>query len=111
MTGTAKGLATKLVGTISGTIKPILMKKIGYEQGKKVGTQTDRTKYYLFAMTTIIPIVTGSLGLIPKFFYDLGGEKREKMYEELLARRAATQKVLSTGEIGKPDEPVATVEV
>jgi len=99
MTGTAKGLATKLVGTVSGTIKPILMKKIGYEQGIKVGTQTDRTKYYLFAMTTIIPIVTGILGIIPKFFYDLGGKKREMMYEELLARRAAKQKELSNGEV------------
>jgi len=97
MTGTAKGLATKLVGTVSGTIKPIIMKKIGYEQGIKVGTQTDRTKYYLFAMCTIIPIVTGILGIIPKFFYDLGGKKREIMYEELLARRAAKQKELSDG--------------
>ena len=111
MTSTARGLATKLVGTVSGTIKPILMKKIGYEQGIKVGTQTDRTKYYLFAMTTIIPIVTGSLGLIPKFFYDLGGEKREKMYEELLARRAAAQKVLSTGETDNPDKPSASAKV
>ncbi|HOU10962.1 MAG TPA: MFS transporter [Clostridiales bacterium] len=97
MTGTAKGLATKLVGTISGTIKPILMKKIGYIQGRQVGTQTDRTKYYLFAMCTIIPIVTGILGIIPKFFYDLGGKKREMMYAELLARRAARQRELSDG--------------
>ncbi len=103
MTGTAKGLATKLVGTISGTIKPILMKKIGYEQGKQIGTQTDKTKYYLFAMCTIIPIVTGILGIIPKFFYDLGGEKREQMYEELLARRSATQKELSDGLTGSKD--------
>lgn len=103
MTGTAKGLATKLVGTISGTIKPILMKKIGYEQGKQIGTQTDKTKYYLFAMCTIIPIVTGILGIIPKFFYDLGGHKREVMYEELLARRSATQKELSDGSTGQTE--------
>lgn len=97
MTTTAKNLATKLVGTVSGTIKPIIMKKIGYEQGQLIGTQTDKTKYYLFAMTTIIPIVTGLMGIVPKFFYDLGGEKREKMYEELLVRRAAAQKILSKG--------------
>lgn len=99
MTTMAKGLATKLVGTVSGTIKPLIMKKIGYEQGKLIGTQTDTTKYYLFAMTTIIPIVTGILGIVPKFFYDLGGEKREKMYEELLVRRAAAQRILSNGEV------------
>ncbi|HOO25688.1 MAG TPA: MFS transporter [Clostridiales bacterium] len=97
MTSMAKGLATKLVGTVSGTIKPIIMKKIGYEQGRAVGTQSDRTKYALFAMTTIIPIITGLLGIVPKFFYDLTGEKREKMYEELLARREETQKQLSNG--------------
>jgi len=73
------------------------MKKIGYIQGRQVGTQTDRTKYYLFAMCTIIPIVTGILGIIPKFFYDLGGKKREMMYAELLARRAARQRELSDG--------------
>jgi Na+/melibiose symporter-like transporter len=98
MTSTAKGLATKLVGTVSGTLKPIIMKKMGYEQGKDIGTQTDKTKYALFAMCTVIPIATGILGIVPKFFYDLGGKKREKMYEELLTRRAATQKVLSKGE-------------
>ncbi|MGI6247919.1 MAG: MFS transporter [Acutalibacteraceae bacterium] len=104
MTSTAKGLATKLVGTVSGTVKPIIMKKIGYQQGQKVGTQTDMTKYSLFAMCTVIPVVTGLLGLIPKFFYDLSGEKRERMYEELLARRAAAQKVLSTGDTEQPGE-------
>ncbi|NLX94327.1 MAG: hypothetical protein GXZ02_10885 [Clostridiales bacterium] len=104
MTGTAKGLATKLVGTVSGTIKPIIMKKIGYQQGQLIGTQTDKTKYYLFAMTTIIPVVTGLLSIGPKCFYDLGGEKREKRYEELLERRAATQKVLSKGEDAEQPE-------
>ena len=101
MTSTAKGLATKLVRSVSGTIKPLIMKKIGYEQGKQFGTQTDKTKYYLFAMTTIIPFLTGLMGIVPKFFYDLGGEKKEKMYEELLVRRAATQKVLSDAENGQ----------
>lgn len=99
MTSMARGLATKLVRTVSGTIKPIIMKKIGYEQGKQFGTQTDSTKYALFAMTTIIPFLTGLLGIIPKFFYDLGGEKRERMYEELLARRADNQKTMSSGEV------------
>ncbi len=108
MTITAKNLATKLVGTVSGTIKPIIMKKIGYEQGQKIGTQTDKTKYYLFAMTTVMPVVTGLLSIVPKFFYDLGGEKREKMYEELLARREATQKVLSKGE--EAEKPVLPLE-
>ena len=108
MTSMAKGLATKLVGTVSGTIKPIIMKKIGYEQGRAVGTQTDSTKYALFAMTTIIPIVTGLLGIVPKFFYDLTGEKRERMYEELLARRKEAQKTLSNGQAGGESTSIDT---
>ena len=62
---------------------------IGYEAdafrtGKE---QTDKVKFFLFAMFTIIPAVTGSLGIIPMLFYDLNNDKKEKMYAELLERR------------------------
>ena len=53
-------------------------------------------------MCTLLPTVTGILGLIPKFFYDLSGEKRERMYAELLVRREEMAKKLedaSTEEI------------
>jgi Na+/melibiose symporter-like transporter len=52
----------------------------------------------LFAMATIIPTVTGLLGIIPILFYDLGGEKRERMYAELLQRREAASKIASVGD-------------
>ncbi|HZJ78356.1 MAG TPA: MFS transporter [Clostridia bacterium] len=94
MTSTAKGLATKLVKSISGTIKPILMNKFGYNLKAGFGKQTYRTKYYLFAMCTILPFVTGILGIVPKFFYDLSGKKRDRMYDELFAQRLARQKLL-----------------
>ena len=38
-------------------------------------------------MCTLLPTVTGIFGLIPKFFYDLSGEKKERMYRELTERR------------------------
>ena len=38
-------------------------------------------------MCTLLPTVTGIFGLIPKFFYDLSGEKKERMYRELAERR------------------------
>jgi Na+/melibiose symporter-like transporter len=38
-------------------------------------------------MFTIIPAVTGSLGIIPMLFYDLNNKKKEQMYAELLERR------------------------
>ena len=50
-------------------------------------------------MFTIIPFVTTSLGIIPMLFYDLSGKKKEKMYEELLERRASMSKEATTGDL------------
>ena len=49
-------------------------------------------------MATIIPTVTGLLGIIPILFYDLSGEKRERMYAELLARREEDAKIAMSGD-------------
>ena len=102
MTTTAKGLATKLVRTVSGTLKPILMKGFGYDLTAGFGKQTYKTKYYLFAMCTVIPFITGSLSIIPKQFYDLSGEKRNRMYDELFAQRLAKQKTISEQQKNAP---------
>ena len=40
-------------------------------------------------MGTGIPVITGALGIIPKFFHNLNGAKRDRMYQELFARREA----------------------
>ena len=64
-----------------------MLSKIGYVQGKTIGTQSDSTKWWLFAMCTGIPQLTGILAVVPKFLYPLSQEKREIMYNELLERR------------------------
>ncbi|MBQ7101662.1 MAG: MFS transporter, partial [Clostridia bacterium] len=87
MTGVAKDLARKLVGTVGASIKAFLLSKIGYVEGAGYGNQSARTEYMLFAMCTLLPTVTSVFGLVPKFFYDLSGEKRERMYRELMERR------------------------
>ncbi len=87
MTGVAKDLARKLVGTLGNTIKSFILSKIGYVEGAGYGNQTERTEYLLFMMCTLLPTVTSVFGLIPKFFYDLSGEKKERMYRELAQRR------------------------
>ena len=56
-------------------------------EGAGYGNQTERTEYLLFMMCTLLPTVTSVFGLIPKFFYDLSGEKKERMYRELAERR------------------------
>lgn len=87
MTGVAKDLARKLVGTLGNTIKSFILSRIGYVEGAGYGNQTERTEYLLFMMCTLLPTVTSVFGLIPKFFYDLSGEKKERMYRELAERR------------------------
>lgn len=89
MTGVAKGLASKLVGTLGQTIKAMILSRIGYVQGAGFGGQSEKTEYSLFWMCTILPVVTGILSIVPKLFYDLSGEKRDRMYRELHERRKA----------------------
>ena len=88
MTGVAKELALKLMGTVNGAITALIMKEIGYVQGA-IYNQSDHTKWWIFAMATGIPIITGIFGNIPKFFYPLNQKKRDAMYADLLQRRQA----------------------
>ena len=89
MTGVSMDLISKLQSAVMGGINNVVMGKIGYVQGKEIGTQTDKTKWWIFALGTGIPIISSSLGIIPKFFYPLSAEKRTQMYEELTERRQA----------------------
>lgn len=89
MTGVSMDLIAKLQGAVMGGVNNVVMGKIGYVQGQEIGTQTDKTKWWIFALGTGIPIISSSLGIIPKFFYPLSAEKRKQMYEELTERRAA----------------------
>lgn len=100
MTSVVKGLATKLASILNSTVSLQIKKYIGYDITSYTrGTaQTDDTKHGLFAMATIISSVTGLLGIIPILFYDLTGEKRERMYAELLARREEASKLAMSGD-------------
>ncbi len=91
MTGVTKDLATKAVSTVGAMIRTAILGSIGYKQGAGFGGQSESTEYKLFATSTALPVVTGLLAIIPKFFYDLSGEKRERMYNELYARRKAME--------------------
>ncbi len=96
MIGVSMSLISKLQGAVMGSINNIVMGKIGYIQGMEIGTQTDKTKWWIFALGTGIPIISSSLGIIPKFFYPLSAETREKMYADLQERRAAMAEFMKT---------------
>ncbi len=89
MTGVAKGLITKMVGAVKNTVQPLLFKAFGYDNTKNQGGQTPEARYALFFMCTLLPVVTGILSVVPQLFYDLQGEKRDRMYADLRERRKA----------------------
>ena len=90
LTGVAKGLPTKLINTFGASVKTLILHKVGYVEGAGFGGQTEKTEYSLFWMCTILPVITSIASIIPKFFYDLNGEKKERMYRELYERRHQT---------------------
>ncbi len=96
MTGVARGLITKVQRIVNNIVRNLIMNKIGYEQGKVVGTQSYKTKFWLFVLSTGFPVVSGALGIIPKFIYPLTGKRRDQMYKELLERRDAVSKAVKT---------------
>ncbi|MBQ3006944.1 MAG: MFS transporter [Clostridia bacterium] len=85
--GVARNLITKLQNLFMNSAKNLILEGIGYKQGIAIGTQTDKTKWWLFALCTGIPQLTGILAVIPKFLYPLSGKLREQMYSELMVRR------------------------
>ncbi|MBE6790861.1 MAG: hypothetical protein E7535_06710 [Ruminococcaceae bacterium] len=88
MIGVAQLTIAKLQMAVMGSINSLILKGIGYVQGATVGTQADRTKWWIFALGTGIPRITGALGIIPKLFYPISAENRDQMYAELRERRS-----------------------
>jgi Na+/melibiose symporter-like transporter len=112
MTGVASGLVTKLQGIGMNIVQNIIMAKIGYIQGLKIGTQAISTKWWLFAMGTGIPVITSCLGILPKFFYPLTGAKRERMYADLVERRKRMlERVTAAGEDKEELARIAAAEM
>jgi len=111
MTGVARDLVKKLQGIAMGSIQNFIMKRIGYIQGLSIGTQADSTKWWIFAMGTGIPIITGSLGIIPKFFHNLSGEKRDRMYQELFARREAMRNAIESAKDADEVDRIAKAQM
>ena len=88
-------LITKITSPLNALLTIVLFKWSGYDttidmlpwsQGNKVVYQK---VWFLFNGINILPRV---VKVIPYFFYDLVGEKREKMYVELNERRALMAK-------------------
>lgn len=105
MASVTKGIAAKVSSNTSTVVTTAVKKMINYEENAfRTGTeQTDKVKFFLFAMFTIIPAITGSLGIIPMLFYDLNNDKKERMYKELLARRNMMASIVTEGASENPE--------
>ena len=80
----------KLENTFSASIGLNILSKTGYikhEEGSVA--QNDSTRWALFIMTTLIPVVGYLLMLVPMHFYKITGQKHREMMAELSERRAA----------------------
>jgi len=86
-----RGMVGKIVRNIINSMTTLILKLVGYSLNAAYGQQSQRTKYALFAMSLGIPGAAGLLSMVPKLFYDLTGEKRERMYRELAEMRKARQ--------------------
>ena len=100
MTIAAKNMITKIVTNTNSTFTTLILKKIGYNLSAGFGGQSDRTKYLMFIMATLVPSITGLISMFPKFFYSVNRENRERMYAELSVRRVHLSKTYEeTGNI------------
>ena len=105
MTLAAKNMITKIVNNSKEAFKTVLLRQIGYDITAGYGGQSDKTKYMMFMMCTLIPSLTRLASIIPKLFYNIDAKTRETMYSELADMRRLkadnyTREELSSSEVG-----------
>jgi len=89
MVGMMRGLPGKIAGNFGRILTETVLALIGFQTGENYLKQTEKTADSIFALATIVPALTGCIGLIPKFFYNIDQKTRTVMYAELAERRSA----------------------
>ncbi len=90
------GLISKIAGAFTKVLAPFLVYTwSGYQfsqsQNVAYANQTDSTLNRFLAIYTIIPAVFVILQFVPVLFYDMVGEKKERVTAALAERRAAEE--------------------
>ncbi len=91
---------SKLTGSFSTAIATAIMPIIGLQNINNEWQLIDsgvNTKFWLWALITVIPPVLNLLSLIPYFFYDLEGEKLQKIQDEMGQHRKERANLVSGG--------------
>lgn len=93
---------SKLTGSLCTAIATRIMPVIGLvtveladNSLQLVESATVNTRFWLWALITIIPPVVSLFSLIPFKFYDLEGEKLRTIQEEMMARREEKSRAVS----------------
>lgn len=93
---------SKLTGSLCTAIATRIMPVIGLvtveladNSLQLVESATVNTRFWLWALITIIPPVVSLLSLIPFKFYDLEGEKLRTIQEEMMAHREEKSRAVS----------------
>ena len=86
----AKTVLRKVPNQVNEIIKPQIKKWIGFipERYNDREAQEPKTQMYIFAMATIFPAIIVLVSMIPMFWYNMDKETRDRMYYDLLKRRA-----------------------
>ncbi|MDE6470907.1 MAG: glycoside-pentoside-hexuronide (GPH):cation symporter [Eubacterium sp.] len=92
----------KLTGSLSTSLGTALLPIIGLSfttnsAGEQITVKGDHTDLYVWALFTCIPYLLGLLSIIPYLFYDLTGEKLEKIRADMKIRRENLSKEVSGG--------------
>lgn len=72
--------------------------------------QSDATKDGMFALATLIPAIGFALSLIPMFFYDYTGKRKERILAELEERRAEKTALAAAADGGEIRIDIAEAE-
>lgn len=96
----------KLTGSVSTSIGTALLPVIGLAfstaaDGSTVTTKGENTDLWIWALFTIIPWALNLLSAVPYLFYDLKGEKLQKIRSEMAERRAQLSKDVSGGAVNE----------
>jgi Na+/melibiose symporter-like transporter len=92
----------KLTGSLSTSLGTALLPVIGLSfitdsTGNQVAMKGDHTDFYIWALYTFVPYALGMLSLIPYLFYDLTGEKLNKIRADMKVRREELSAEVSGG--------------
>lgn len=92
---------SKFSGAISRSLGTATLGLVGYKTSSEsaIVPQTDITKRNIWFMFMFSPVILRVIGVIPMFFYDLVGDKRQRMLDDLAERRERLSKEASGGDM------------